>query len=695
MGAALATTPVGLAAIVTPSIAIGVFVPGLLLFWYLQRRSPSRLNQTTLLLLGIGAVYVIAELLVVIVGGLQRSYAASLQLYRVEQLVLVLLPVGIALYIQALLRVSARVYLLHRIVTIALAGVAAVITVAAFAYPSLFVSLEAASPAAILHEAVLGRGAPGVLYHVRNAAIMLVALYSVVLMIVEALLLRKSRYTLVLLAGFTIAAGFAIADIAHDVIIPLSVAPVPFGVVAFALFSASSMVAASWRFVDQARDVEAAHSDLVRHQSRLSYLASHDQLTGTRNRKAFYELLVARSAVAAQRTESALGLLYIDLDYFKEINDSYGHRAGDQVLAQISNRLAAELRQTDDLFRIGGDEFALMINCAPDGHDLTIVAQKLLSIFQRPVVVDQREFYLAASCGAAVLPTHAQSTEELVTCADLALYEAKRERNAFRLFQPEMRSAGAGRIEILQQLRHDSEIGAFDLAYQPIVDTSGDPVGYEALFRWPRQNAFGLNTQQTIDLAESAGLIDEIDKWMLNRMLVDFESLLGEGGPYVSINVSAKGVARPEFASSALWTLAEHKVDASSVRFEITETSLVRDLAGTGSRLIAAADLGLRFVIDDFGKGYSSLSYLNYLPVSTVKLDREFIQDVPSSAESRALLLGIIAMTRALGLTVVAEGVETKDQLDFLLEAGVERFQGYYFGRPGPFAKTVARVFRT
>ncbi|MBU8912863.1 MAG: EAL domain-containing protein [Spirochaetales bacterium] len=677
-------TPLGVVELVTPLLSVGVFLPGFFLFGYMLHRAPSDLYTRTLVISGVAFVYVLGESLVIILGSILHLQSVSVQVARVQQVAVGWLIPAIPYYLGAALTTTTRLRGMNRAMIGFGIALAAAATVIAFVAPDLLRSVTLPHATAFEIESTFGRGARGPLTRYRDLALFVVIIYANIIILLELVTYRITRFSLTLMAGLLMALGFAILSLLDSIVGPFSTL-YPRSVVGITLFVLASTLAATWRFIDEAREVETAHTELQTQEKRLSYLAYHDQLTGARNRKAFYEVLVGRSQSARTGAGPGIALFYLDLDYFKQVNDTYGHRVGDLLLRRVAEQLQTGIRQSDALFRIGGDEFAMIVETAPDGAELSMIAEKLLSTFRDPIPVDGREFAVGVSIGAAIMPTHTTSVEDLMNKADQALYAAKQERNAFRLYHDRMDATPAAAVELLDQLRMSIERREFAIHYQPVVRADGSVFAVEALLRWQPQDGRTFAVDAVVDLAEAAGLMGSTGELILDTALRETAPYLVSGKlEYVAVNVSPRQVGGRKFSESVREAVARHGVSLDQLRLEVKEGDVFDSLPIGGGRIVSGAGEGLRFTVDDFGKGYSSLAYLRRLSIDSLKLDREIVTDITTDSLAVAFVRGLLAMTAELGMDVIAKGVETDEQSRALVEAGCSFFQGFLTGRPGP-----------
>ncbi|WP_426284795.1 EAL domain-containing protein [Burkholderia ambifaria] len=422
-------------------------------------------------------------------------------------------------------------------------------------------------------------------------------------------------------------------------------------------------------------------------EERLGYLATHDVLTNLANRMLFEERLT-HAIVHAKRFGRKVAVMYLDLDRFKLVNDTLGHNAGDEVLKMVAERIVANVRANDTVARMGGDEFALVLEEVDDVRDVGRVARKLLDEVGRAIDIGDRQIFVTPSIGISIYPDDGTEAEDLILLADQAMYGAKsRGRNVFQFFESKMTSSAIEQLETLGELHRALEQNEFRLFYQPQYDlASGRIVGVEALLRWLHPSRGLVPPGDFIGLAERSALIVPIGRWVLHEACRQARRWLDEGFEFgrVSVNVSARQCFTDHFLSDLTTILSETALPAEYLQLELLESMAMNTREEIGILLRELATRGISLAIDDFGTGYSSLVYLKDLPVDTLKIDQSFLTDCGSGSTDDAIVRAIVAMGRALGLDVVMEGVETAKQLAFLQEIGCHQGQGFLFARLQP-----------
>ncbi len=429
------------------------------------------------------------------------------------------------------------------------------------------------------------------------------------------------------------------------------------------------------------RMLEASHAE-----RRVQRLAYHDTLTGLPNRVLLAERL-GQSLAQARRTPHRLALLFADLDRFKWINDTLGHDAGDRLIKSVATCLNGCLRESDTVARLGGDEFVLLLDPVQHSEDAALVAAKVLEVLRGPFLVGGREITIAASIGIAVYPDDGDNLVQLMKHADTAMYHAKENgRDQYVFYRLEMTQQVSRRLELENSLRQALENDEFQLHYQPQVDlASGQVMAMEALLRWRHPQHGLIPPGDFIPLAEETGLIVPIGDWVLKTAWEQLQDWQASGLPplHMAVNLSARQFRQPDLVSQVQRLIACYP-ERPWLELEITESLLMDDADKTTETLRALKTLGVTIAIDDFGTGYSSLSYLNRFPIDRLKIDKSFVRDVTHDPDSAAIAQAIAALGQSLKLRVLAEGVESEAQLEFLRSNGVEEIQGYFFSRPLP-----------
>lgn len=425
-------------------------------------------------------------------------------------------------------------------------------------------------------------------------------------------------------------------------------------------------------------------SDRKRSEERLTVLANFDALTGLPNRTLFQDRL-AQALARAARSNAQVGLLFIDLDQFKAVNDRLGHPFGDELLKQVSRRLSQAVREVDTVARMGGDEFTIILEGIQNADTAAMVAGKVLQTLAPPIHIGAQELYVTASIGVAVYPTDAEQGDDLLSNADTAMYRAKEEgKNTYRVFTHEMEERIQGRLALETALRGALHNKEFVLYYQPQLEVrTGDVVGFEALIRWKRSDGTLVSPIEFVPLLEESGLIVEVGAWVIAeacRWLARWRGMYDQETT-VSVNLSPRQFREPDLADVVSRALVGSGLPASALELEITESSLVSGPA-TLQTMATLRQMGVGLAIDDFGTGYSSLSYLKRFPINKLKIDRSFISDITEDKDSAAIVSAIIALARILQLQVVAEGVEQAEELAFLRQQGCGFIQGYLASRP-------------
>ena len=420
------------------------------------------------------------------------------------------------------------------------------------------------------------------------------------------------------------------------------------------------------------------------HENRLLFLSNHDVLTRLPNRFLFYKRLDQAIAVA-NRNRRRFAVFFIDLDRFKNINDTFGHPTGDLLLQLVAERLEECVRKTDLIARLGGDEFAILAESAADMAAATELAEQIMAALSQPFHIEGQELFVAASIGIGIFPQDGANAEALIKSADVAMYRAKGSgKNNYQFFAAGMGTAPLEHMMLENALRHALPRGEFQLYYQPKVHASSARIyGMEALLRWNHPDLGVIGPARFIPLAEEMGLIRVIGGWALQeacRQNAEWQRA-GHAGLVVSVNLSSSQL-QGDIVATVSDTLLQAGLAARWLELELTESTVMQAPEQNALVLHALREMGVQIAIDDFGTGYSSLSYLKRFPIDTLKIDQSFVRDITDDPNDAAITDAVIAMARALKMGVIAEGVETAEQLRFLRENGCDSYQGFLFSQP-------------
>ena len=430
-------------------------------------------------------------------------------------------------------------------------------------------------------------------------------------------------------------------------------------------------------------------------EERLNYLANYDELTGLANRNLFGDRL-RQAMFGADRRARIVGVVLLDLDNFKNINDTLGHEVGDQLIKEVAGRFRSCVRDGDTIARLGGDEFTFVLADMARVDDAAQVAGKILDCFTNPFLVAGNELFVTACAGMTLYPLDERKLENLLKNAEVAMYRAKEQgRNAFQFYTAEMTASAHKRLSLEGAIRRALERDEFLLHYQPQVNLqSGNIIGLEALIRWQDPEAGLIQPAHFIPLAEETGLIDPIGEWVLGAACRQYKSWRLNGTPLrMAVNLSARQFRQKNLVQQIAKALSTSGLKPNHLTLEITETVLMQNAEATTATLNELSAMGIELSIDDFGTGYSGLSYLKRFPIDSLKIDRTFVRDVITDPDDAAIVSAIIAMAHRLGIKVIAEGVETEEQMAYLRTRQCDAIQGYYFSRPVP-ADEFAKLLR-
>ena len=440
---------------------------------------------------------------------------------------------------------------------------------------------------------------------------------------------------------------------------------------------------ATTHFISIINDV----TDRIRYEQQLEYQSNHDVLTALANRNLLNDR-IAQAIAHARRDRHLVGLLLLDLDRFKLINDGFGHTPADDLLKAVATRLLTCVRDTDTVARIGGDEFVIVVTDIQDPDDISVVAEKIQRSLAQPFYIEGKEVFITASIGISQYPRDGDHGEALLRNADVAMYRVKEHgRDNYRFYLPEMSNMALDRLDMEGSLRKAIENGELVVYYQPKVCLkTGAIVGAEALVRWLHPRMGQVSPGEFIPLAEETGLIIPLGDLVLNTVCQQIRHWKESGlqVPLLSINISARQFRQENLVETICRRLAQANIDGSAIELELTESMVMQDADGAIGTLRELKQLGLGLALDDFGTGYSSLAYLKRFPIDTLKIDRSFVRDITSNRDDAAIACAVVAMAHSLKLKVVAEGVETREQLALLQQEGCDELQGYLFSHPVP-----------
>ena len=427
-------------------------------------------------------------------------------------------------------------------------------------------------------------------------------------------------------------------------------------------------------------------SDRKQAEAHIQFLAHHDTLTHLPNRALLLDRIQVMLATA-RRNQTEVGIMFIDLDNFKTINDSLGHYAGDELLKRVASRVQSCLRGVDLVGRLGGDEFLVVLADLTNAEDIAPVAEKIGLAISEPFSLEEQVLSVSASIGVSVFPRDGETPDSLIRNADAAMYLAKEHgRNNWQFFQPSLNKKAFQALALESGIRKAIRELEFTLHYQPEVRTvSGQPTAMEALIRWKHPELGLLGPDQFISVAEHRGMIVPIGRWVINEAIRQAREWADKGMAIpIAINLSAIQFKQKDLVESIAARLAEHGVSGAMIELELTESLFLEDVGAMTKTLGRLKDLGVTLAVDDFGTGYSSLSYLKRYPIDKVKIDRSFVRDIPRDEDDVAITVAIINLAASLDLRVIAEGVETQEQADFLRKHHCDFLQGYHISRPLP-----------
>ncbi len=445
------------------------------------------------------------------------------------------------------------------------------------------------------------------------------------------------------------------------------------------------LVASDEELKHQLDEIRSIQKSLCQSEEKYTFLALHDVLTGLPNRRS---LLEDSQKLLSNNSGKKLALLFIDMDNFKYINDTLGHEFGDELINKASQRLKMALNGLGILYRLGGDEFILLIHDIENQFEAEEIIYQVIQSFKDEFEIRNSVLHITFSIGAALYPEHGNCIEDLIKCADIAMYKAKEQgKNRYVLYDKDMDKAFSERMTIEKLLHTAMENNEFEVYYQPQFDLETQKVtGLEALLRWKSSELGNVSPMKFIPVAEDTHLIIPLGEWVLNQACAFIKKLHDKGFKdlTVSVNISTIQILQSGFTRKIVDIINSHKLNPECLELEITETILIESFTTVFTKLNKLKMLGIRIALDDFGKGYSSLNYLKQLPISTLKIDKSFIDSVTIDKEGRTITRHIITLGRSLGMTIIAEGVEYNEQLEYLKKYHCDRIQGYLFSKPLP-----------
>jgi len=427
----------------------------------------------------------------------------------------------------------------------------------------------------------------------------------------------------------------------------------------------------------------------------INFQAYHDLLTRLPNRALFKDRLNI-SLAQARRNKSKVAVMFLDLDRFKVVNDTLGHAMGDRLLQSVATRLENCVRKCDTLSRFGGDEFTLLLPNVSSAEDARVIARKVINVLKAPFILGDHEVFVGVSIGIAVYPNGGETVDQLIQNADVAMYHVKgRGKDGYQFFSDTMAVSGSNRLSLERDIRNALDRNEFKVFYQPQISAiNGKVVGVEALVRWQHPTRGLVYPGEFIPLAEETKLMSDISDWVLMTACQEVKGWIDSGHHDIrlSVNFSPLQVEHPKFVQRLLNQLEKSGFPAKNLEIELTENVIMNDLEHMTKKLSQLSEHGLTIAIDDFGTGYSSLNYLRQLPIHTLKVDQSFIHDIQDSMDEACIVNAIVSMAHGLKLNIVAEGVETKAQLEYLKSLGCQEIQGFYFGKAEPAQRALALI---
>lgn len=679
---------VNFAEIIIPSAASGILLIAGITFFAMYRSFHEVSYRLLALFMALTFFYTVLETVIVFLGVFRENFTTAVQLNRLQQLCTTLFIPLIPLLLDRLLKIPPFRWRVNAVLGWFGTIFSTAVVVISFAAPEYFLSVTDQSSLASVTPAAFGRGVTGIVHHIRDGVLIFYLIYAAASLVIDAVRnSEKKNHAVLLFIGLGLMTLFGIGDLLSEFLhfypgffpnIQYSRAII--GLTLFALFAVVSM---ALRFIHEVRDFHTLLPDSRNGSRQPLRLAYFDIVTGLPNRNAFEEQIgILLTRMKRQKSCSSHAVLYIDIDDFKAMKTNLGYSQGDAFLKIFIRRIQQCIRESDLLFRAGADEFLLIIHDIKNPSDAAVVASKIIQEANSPVNIGGEVIYTTISIGITMFPEDGDDIIILTRNAHSALCDAKKTKNTYRFFTKTMEHEAFHRIRITSALRDAIEENRFSVVYQPIVTAAGEVKSAEALLRWNDPEMGEVLPDDFIKIAEDSGLILPIGAWVLQQVYRDIDKFSRFSGMHISINLSTKQLRQSHLnqALQALETIPYHAT--SQLQFEITETSFIENLEENIAAITLLRDTGYTIAIDDFGTGYSSLSYLRDLPIQIIKIDRSFVQNIPGHKKDDILLRTIIALAKQLELTIIAEGVESKAQFEFLIEAGCDYFQGFYFSKP-------------
>lgn len=670
-----------------PLITTGLLLPMVLFYGYIYRKFPTRLYLSVLLLTVTGFLYILFDYLSVYSGSIAESYARLLQYNRIKQLTASLFIPLLPFFISNILEMTPVLRKVTRYLQYAGLAFFSIILLTAFLFPESFVSVSsgffAPGSGRLLEENT------GFLFTARDIYLFLVLLYAIVLIIFEIIRFRELNYLFQLLIGSIIAMFFGVSALLEsifetytDFLSTMPFSKVGASIVVFTLFGLTTYLR---YFLNEVKIVQQTKKTLENKEQELQYLAFYDELTSLKNRKSFFINLGNKRPTAADSDRQRV-ICLIDLDNFGSIVDAYGQEISDYLLTLVAQRLEEHFSEIGALFRIGGDEFALTSDDYIKRENIRRIGDEILECFREPFEVGVDTLFVSPSIGIALSPENGEAPEELNKNAMRALARAKVDRNTYSIYSPEMTLHASERLALIHGLRESIASSSFMMYYQPIIDKHGNISGAEALIRWSHPDHQDVSPAVFIPLAEISGLILPLSDWIVHQVARDMDRLQESGlEANISMNLSIKQFKQPRLCENLIEILRPHEVNHNNISLEVTESSLAHNFKQIKRTLECFQSNGFSISIDDFGTGYSSLSYLHELPFDKLKIDKSFVRKLDDDTSTQALVSSIIDLGNKMGYKMVAEGVETKKELEILKSNDCDYYQGFLFSHPLSF----------
>lgn len=681
--------PLNLAEVIIPILCTGILLPGIVLLWasYAQFKSKKVLS---VFFLGLIAFFFgVIKIIYIISGPVLKNLEIAAVFHVVHQLFPLLFIVVLPYFLSEFLSADKLFRTIHAILMCIAGGLTLVLILAAFIQSDLFISFTTLSQDALVYEGFFGQGVHGPLFYIRDFMIASYLLYGFLLVVIYQIQHKSFQYSIYVFYGFLVIIYFAFNDLAYNAFgINLDFwgdTRFPRFIIGVTIFVFLSMWNATINFLRQAKKVEIA-------KESLEYMAYHDVMTDLPNRKSFYRDLARELVRLEKMGDKKRGVIIVELQRFRDFNESYGYGMGNKLLRLVSRRLIESAPGMT--YRIGGDNFAVIsetINNADEARELT---EALRGKLAEPYDIAQQQYHNRFNLGIIMLPDDGATVDQICKNSFNLIKEVKRNQDSIVFFTGDIYDDSQRKIAMVNKLLHSlRNSDDFYLVYHPICAADGSIISAEALIRWEPEKGKMISPEIFIPLAESAGLMTEFGRIITQKVFADARRIQKVNQSVtIAINVSPIQLFEYDFFQFIIEEVKKASIDPKGICIEVTESAIMENFELGITALNNLKSCGFTVALDDFGTGYSSLAYLKRLPADKLKIDKAFVNSIPGSVPDEALVESIVALAKAYFLKIVAEGVERKDQLDYLASLGCSQFQGHYFSKPLRLEDLLARL---